>query len=207
MNGLTSPEAAGTTATAEPPTGARTRRARFVVRIQPPLPEVVRALPGRRPPMVPAPRHPADPSTPESGGPAPAGEPVPVPGLRGRAELVLRLTMEVVAGRRPAAQLNGLVSRNVLGYIAATSANRPVIGRRPAITPVGRTRRSIRTEPHRLGATAPRVLRLCQPTATAVEVSAVWRQDGRTRALAARFELRRRGGAEPKWLCTFLRLG
>ncbi|HEY1971094.1 MAG TPA: Rv3235 family protein [Pseudonocardia sp.] len=135
-------------------------------------------------------------------GPTPTEE----SGLRGRAEVVLRLTLEAVAGRRPSAQLKGLVSREVLGYIAA-SANRPLTGRHRTRTSAGRTPRSNRTEFQRLGGAAPRVLRICQPTATAAEISAVWRHNGRFRALAARFELRDRGSAEPKWLCTFLRLG
>jgi hypothetical protein len=124
-------------------------------------------------------------------------------GVHGCAELVLRLVLEVVSGRRPAVQLHGMVTRRVLRYVAA-EANRPATHGH-----------ALRRLPGRAatGTTAPaagaglRALRICQPTDEAAEVSAVWRQQGRYRALAARFELVYPAEREPQWRCTALRLG
>jgi hypothetical protein len=118
-----------------------------------------------------------------------------------QAERVLRMVLEVRAGRRPLAQLNGLVTARVLRYVAA-EANRPaardrgpgravVVGAGPAL----------------------RAVRVCRPTDHAAEVSAVWRDRGRYRALAARFERQPAGRPDDPeagryaWRCTVLRLG
>lgn len=111
-------------------------------------------------------------------------------------QVVLRLIVEVVTGRRPSAQLAGLITRSVQRYVAA-EINRP--DRRP-----DRRRTSAARGSAAVNRGPLRGVRLCQPAVGVAEVSAVWRHEGRYRALAARFECRRDTGA---WVCTVLRLG
>ena len=101
-----------------------------------------------------------------------------------RAHAVLRLALEVLDGRRPAAHLVAHVAPPALRYVRA--AARP--DSRPAPTPSRLTS-----------------LRVCRPRARVAEVAAVCKVDGRIRALAARFE--RSGDAPSGWRCTVLRLG
>lgn len=127
--------------------------------------------------------------------PQPARDPdpgqAPPPGLRGaRVEVstVLRMILEVLDGRRASAQLSSRLSPPVLRYLGALA------GRLDA--PTGQRARSGRRPP------ALRSLRLSQPAAEIAEASAVWRYNGRHRALAARFEW-----STDHWHCTALRLG
>jgi Family of unknown function (DUF6459) len=86
--------------------------------------------------------------------------------LRRRAEQVLRLTLEVLDGRRPVAQLAGHLEPRALRYVRAAVAQRPT-GRQP----------SRMTSLH-----------VDRPCTGALEVAAVYRRGPRARALAARFE-------------------
>jgi hypothetical protein len=86
--------------------------------------------------------------------------------LRRRAEQVLRLTLEVLDGRRPVAQLAGHLEPRALRYVRAAVAQRPA-GRQPA----------------RMTS-----LHVDRPCTGAIEVAAVYRRGPRARALAARFE-------------------
>jgi hypothetical protein len=93
---------------------------------------------------------------------------------------ILRLALEVLDGRRPAAQLAPHFAPEPLRYWRAA------VGQR-----TGRT-------PARCGRP-----RLCLPRSGAAEVAATCQVDDRFRAIAARFE-RTDGG---RWRCTALRLG
>ena len=86
--------------------------------------------------------------------------------LRRRAEQVLRMTLEVLDGRRPVAQLAGHLEPRALRYVRAAVAQRPA-GRQP----------SRMTSLH-----------VDRPCTGAIEVAAVYRRGPRARALAARFE-------------------
>ncbi|MBO0878340.1 MAG: hypothetical protein J2P19_33640 [Pseudonocardia sp.] len=145
---------------------------------------------------------------------------------RARALVVLRLTIEVLTGRRPAAQLAGMVTGPVRRYVLAAASMLDEPGRRPGPPP----RRGGSAAPG-YGGAALRSIRICHPAAGVAEVSAVWRHHGRYRALAARFELLtddevlddatarhdaegthpEADPAEPhrrtRWCCTALRLG
>jgi hypothetical protein len=127
-------------------------------------------------------------------------------GLPGRAELVLRLVLEVVAGRRPPAQLHGMVTRRVLRYVAAEATRPPAHDRAPR-----RLSRMAEVRQPQLGSsTGPglRSMRICHPVDEVAEVSAVWRYHNRVRALAARFELVPTApDTAPQWRCTVLRIG
>jgi hypothetical protein len=105
--------------------------------------------------------------------------------VRRRAEQVLRLTFEVLDGRRPVAQLTGHLEPRALRYVRAAAAQR-----RAAQQPARMTS-----------------LHLDQPCPGVAEVAAVYRRGSRARALAARFE---RVPAEPddprRWRCVTLRL-
>jgi hypothetical protein len=85
--------------------------------------------------------------------------------LRRRAEHVLRLTFEVLDGRRPVAQLAGHLEPRALRYVRAALPRTPV--RLPA----------------RMTS-----LHVDRPSADALEVAAVYRRGPRARVLAARFE-------------------
>jgi hypothetical protein len=106
--------------------------------------------------------------------------------VRRRAEQVLRLTFEVLDGRRPVAQLTGHLEPRALRYVRAAVAQR-----RAAQQPARMTS-----------------LHLDQPCPDVAEVAAVYRRGPRARALAARFE--RVPAAEPddprRWRCVMLRL-
>lgn len=134
---------------------------------------------------------------------------------RARALVVLRLTLEALAGRRPPAQLAGMVTGPVRRYVVAATGRLDQPGRRAAPA----QRRGGRGAPGYAGP-ALRSIRICHPAAGIAEVSAVWRHRGRYRALAARFELLSvdelddgapaRAEPEPRptrWCCTALRLG
>lgn len=115
--------------------------------------------------------------------------------VRRRAQQALRLTLEVLDGRRPCGQLGGLVEPAVRRYVAAAAAHRAA----------GRPAPSARL----------RSLRLDQPRPGVAEVAAVCELGGRIRAIAARFELldgpaarfELRDGPVAGWRCTALRLG
>ena len=106
--------------------------------------------------------------------------------VRRRAEQVLRLTFEVLDGRRPVAHLTGHLEPRALRYVRAAVAQR-----RTAQQPARMTS-----------------LHLDQPCAGVAEVAAVYRRGSRARALAARFE--RVPATEPddprRWRCVTLRL-
>lgn len=132
--------------------------------------------------------------------------------VRAHAHLVLRLVMEVLDGRRPAAQLVGVLSEPARRYVIAASGQLDEPHQRP-----GRDLRRRAAVRHYSGGQAAhtvaglRSMRVCQPAAGVAEISAVWRYRGRSRALAARFELRaaKRSGPsdQTRWWCTELRLG
>lgn len=100
------------------------------------------------------------------------------PRLYGAAHRLFALVMQVLDGHRAAAQLAPLMATTEVGYLCSI-----VAGVRPR--------------------TSSQVLRVrvTQPSATAGEVAAVIRVNGRPRAVAARFE--RDGQA---WRCTLLRV-
>jgi len=123
---------------------------------------------------------------------------------RVHAHLVLRQILEVLEGRRAAAQLAGTVSDPVLGYLMAVAGRLDEPRRSSA-----RLRHTVRgggLNPERARGVGLRSMRLCHPTDGVAEVSVVWRYRGRFRALAARFE-RTASPGEPLWRCTALRLG
>ncbi|WP_214370975.1 Rv3235 family protein [Pseudonocardia sp. H11422] len=102
---------------------------------------------------------------------------------RRRAQETLRLVLEVIDGRRSAAQLDRLLEPSVLRYVVAAATQ-------PAV--------------RRDGCARLRSIRLDQPRPGAAEVAAVCRLGGRIRALAARFD---RDDATGHWRCTALRIG
>lgn len=96
--------------------------------------------------------------------------------LRRRAEQVIRLTLEVLDGRRPAAQLAGHLEPRALRYVRAALAQRPA----------------------GCGPSRMTSLHLDRPCTGAIEVAAVYRRGPRARALAARFEPARPGTASAR---------
>jgi hypothetical protein len=92
---------------------------------------------------------------------------------------VLRLLLEVLDGRRPVAQLDEHLTRPALRCVRAAGCRGS-----------GRSRLTS--------------MRVCRPVPGAAEVAAVYRLDGRARALAARFERTRDGAG---WRCVAVRLG
>lgn len=91
---------------------------------------------------------------------------------------ILRLVLEVIDGRRPARQLDGVVAPSVLRYArAAHVAQRP-------------------TRVSRLQS-----LRVCRPTEQTLEAAAVVAFGQRVRAVAARFE-----HEQNRWRCHALRI-
>jgi len=149
--------------------------------------------------------------------------------------MVLRQVLEVLDGRRPAAQIAGLVSESVLGYVLAVAGRLDDPGlRRP---PGSRRRTGVPRAGvgERTRAVGLRSMRVCHPAAGVAEISVVWRHRGRFRALAARFEqsrpdnldaadldapdqdaatfyapepaLAQTGDSELPWRCTALRVG
>lgn len=99
--------------------------------------------------------------------------------LRRRAEQVIRLTLEVLDGRRPVAQLAGHLEPRALRYVRAALAQRPT-----------------GCLPSRMTS-----LHLDRPCTGAIEVAAVYRRGPRARALAARFEPVRPGTAAAREPC------
>ena len=142
---------------------------------------------------IPAPRQPeldAALPPPTQPDPAPADQPVDLVSDRARvhAHMVLRQVLEVLDGRRPAAQIAGLVSESVLGYVLAVAGRLDDPGLR---RPPG-SRRHTGVPQAGLGertrAVGLRSMRVCHPATGVAEISVVWRHRGRFRALAARFE-------------------
>lgn len=183
------------------PTGLPNPASRAVVRRLPDIEPWVRPPaslnpPGARLPAVPLPET----STP------------PDNTVRAHAHLVLRLVMEVLDGRRPAAQLVGVLSEPARRYVTAASGRLDEPHQR-----LGRDLRRRAAIRHYPGSQSTRAvaglrsMRVCQPAAGVAEISAVWRYRGRSRALAARFE--RCATEQPgpigqtRWWCTELRLG
>ena len=130
----------------------------------------------------------------DEGAAAPVGSPAPVPRVpvpddlrptadqRRRAHQVLRLTLEVVDGRRPLAHVAPHLEPRALRYVRAACGTRPAAG-----------------PPRRLTS-----LHVSRPCPGAVEVAAVHRAGGRSRVVAARFEGRPDDPA--RWRCSTLRL-
>jgi len=109
----------------------------------------------------------------------PARRPVePDDRLRTSAHAVLRLLLDVLDGWRPAGHLAEHLAPPALRYVRAASRRG---GGRSRLTSV----------------------RICRPAAGAAEVAAVYRLDGRARALAARFEQAQQG----TWRCVAVRIG
>jgi len=118
------------------------------------------------------------------------------PALRRRALAVLRLTLEVLDGRRPLTQLAPHLDPSALRYVRAAHAqSHPVHTRSAQRAPV--------RHPSRLTSVHLRHARV-----DAVEVAAVYRLGTRARALAARFEGPAAGPADDasRWRCVTLRL-
>lgn len=172
-----------------PPTGRPALRLAVVPTPQPPLerrPALRLVHPGHavpRPTPQPGPR-PRLLST-----AAPRDEFGPV--LTGRAELppaaetarrLVTTTLEVLAGRRPLAQVRPLTTA---GVYAALSA-----GRRPRWCAEG-------SAPVLIGR-----VRVCEPVDGVAEISAVAHRGGRAHAVAARLE-----GIDGSWRCTALQIG
>jgi hypothetical protein len=97
------------------------------------------------------------------------------------AQLVLRLALEVLDGRRPLGHLAPHFAPSAVRYLRAA-------------------RRPPRGEPARLTS-----VHVCRPGSDAAEIAAVYRLAGRARAVAARFE---RPPDRPRaWQCVAIRLG
>lgn len=94
----------------------------------------------------------------------------------------MRVVVEVVDGRRPLRQLNGLVGPRVLRYVTAA-----VLAPSPRRAPAKLTS-----------------VHVCMPARDAAEVTAVCRLGGRVRAIAARLDLD--GPSPGTWTCTALRV-
>jgi Family of unknown function (DUF6459) len=147
----------------------------------------------------------------------PSRGPTTSPGrVRVHAHLVVRQILEVLDGRRPAAQLADLVAEPVLRYLTAAARRLD----RPGLDASRRGRRlgaGLVPATERVRGAGLRSMRICQPTERAAEVSVVWRHRGRFRALAARFELpgepstsasrAEAASPDPRWRCTALRIG
>jgi hypothetical protein len=105
---------------------------------------------------------------------------LPAPEVVGRA--IVQLTLEVMAGRRPAAQLRGVTSPGLFGSLTS--------GRRPRWCADTRS-------PLVLGP-----VHVCEPVDGVAEVTVVARRAGRAHAVAARLE-----GLDGRWRCTALQIG
>lgn len=117
--------------------------------------------------------------------------------LRERVQIVLRLALEAVTGRRPVAQLRGLATDPVLRYIRAAAEQNA--------TRDGWLRQAPNTRP--IGRPGLRTMHICRPDHEVAEVSVVWQLHGRCRAVAARFEIITPARGDRHWRCTELRLG
>ncbi len=160
----------------------------------------VRPLPGVEPAEHPAQDVPDHPhpvlpfaALPEPPGPAgPAGCTLEHAAACTGAGVMLRLMLEVLDGRRPAAHLAAAVTGPVLRYLVAARATPP--------------RERLRRLPDRAGPGARlRTMRLSQPCDGVAEVGAVCQLRGKVRALAARFELDEHSPLG--WRCTAVRQG
>lgn len=99
--------------------------------------------------------------------------------LRADTEAVLRLVLEVLDGQRAPGQLAGHLTAPAVRCVRAAARG----GGRSRLTS----------------------LRICRPLPGVAEVAAVYRIDGRARAIAARFE---QSPAPPlRWRCVAVRLG
>jgi len=147
------------------------------------LPHEKRPTTGSRPGT--ARRSPHDGRSPRRALPHTAGESTPPPELRRFAEHTLRLTLEVLDGRRPSAHLRPLLTPSVNDLIPA------LVRSAPAERRLG-------------GATLTRVhIRVVR--ADAAEVFGTYNRGGRVFAVAARIE--RGKGAHPAgWAITSLRI-
>jgi hypothetical protein len=105
-----------------------------------------------------------------------------LPDVTAAGRRLVTLALEVLAGRRPAAQLQPLTSPGV--YAALTT------GRRPRWCAEG-------TAPLLVGR-----LHVAEPVDGVAEVAAVARRAGRAHAVAARLE-----GIDGRWRCTALQIG
>jgi Family of unknown function (DUF6459) len=105
-----------------------------------------------------------------------------LPDPREAGRRVLTTALEVLAGRRPAAQLGRLASPGVRGALAT--------GRRPRWCTEGTSPIVVST------------VHVCEPVDGVAEVSAVARRAGRAHAVAARLE-----GLDGHWRCTALQIG
>jgi hypothetical protein len=115
--------------------------------------------------------------------------------LRPVAVRMLTAVADVLAGRRPPAHLDALLTADALETLARAA---PPPGARGART---------RTRPAGVGATV-RGLRVCAVGSRAVEVAAVVPGPDRVRALAARLERADDGPADPgRWRVVVLRPG
>jgi hypothetical protein len=110
---------------------------------------------------------------------------------------LLRQMLEVLAGRRPAAQLADAVTEQVLRYLTLAAGRLDAPG-----YPAARARRQpgARRPSAAEQARGPglRSMHVCHPSEGVAEVSVVWRYRGRFRALAARFELPAEPAARPE---------
>ena len=116
------------------------------------------------------------------------------PALRARALGVLRLTLEVLDGRRPLTQLAPHLAPSAVRYVRAAHARNELGQRHPG-------QRSASRHSSRLTS-----VHLRRPRVDAVEVAAVYRLGGRARALAARFECAPGTADASQWQCVTLRL-
>jgi hypothetical protein len=142
-------------------------------------PGVAGPRPLHRPGPRPRPERPRDPDG--DFGPAwSTRADLPSPAAIGRS--IVLLTLEVMAGRRPASQLRSVTTP---GLFASLSG-----GRRPRWCADG-------TSPLVLGP-----VHVCEPVDGVAEVSVVARRAGRAHAVAARLE-----GLDGRWRCTALQIG
>jgi hypothetical protein len=120
--------------------------------------------------------------TPPTGGPASRAKPAGPTALAGLARALILAMLEVVAGRRPAAQLRRHVSPAVYAALA-----------HPEHWPA----------PFRVTTRSPQVigLHLSRPSRSGIEIAATVYLAGRIRAVAARLELR-----HDQWQCDALEL-
>jgi len=107
-----------------------------------------------------------------------------LPDPRRPTERLTQVIVEVLAGARPAGQLAGLATLDVLRFLARGAGRLGAVQGAPARLPV-------------VGS-----IRICQPCDGVVEASAVINTGGRARALALRLE-----GIDGRWRCTAIDLG
>ncbi len=107
-----------------------------------------------------------------------------LPDPRQPTERLAQVIVEVLAGARPAGQLAGLASLDVLRFLARGAGRLGASQGAPVQLPVVTT------------------VRICEPVDGVVEASAVIRTGTRVRALALRLE-----GIDGRWRCTAIHLG